>query len=259
MMKMPVLFIGHGSPINIVSNNSYTQSLAMLGRALPKPEAILVISAHWQTRNTYISCSRKPITIYDFYGFPEELYQVIYNCPGAPEKASLVQAVTNGKILSDYERGLDHAAWAVLKHMYPDANIPVMEMSLDVMKSPQGHYEMGKKLAPLRNEGILILGSGNMVHNLSKVNFEELYGDNYPWAVQCDSNMAELIVKADHASLINYQQLPNAKLAIPTNEHYLPMLYALALQEEKDTLDFTCTDMQNSSISMRSFMIDERK
>jgi len=259
MMKMPVLFIGHGSPINIVSDNSYTQSLTMLGRTLPEPQAVLVISAHWQTRSTYISCSKKPTTIYDFYGFPEELYQVTYNCPGAPEKASLVQALTNGKILGDYERGLDHAAWSVLKHMYPDANIPVMEMSLDVMKSPQDHYEMGKKFTALRNEGILILGSGNMVHNLSKVNFAQLYGDEYPWAVQCDSNMAELIVKGDHASLIDYQQLPNAKLAIPTNEHYLPMLYALALQEENDTLEFTCTDMQNGSISMRSFIIDERK
>lgn len=255
MMKMPVLFIGHGSPVNIVEDNSYTRSLVELGKSIPKPEAILVVSAHWQTRGTYITCSRAPETIYDFYGFPDELYQVTYHSPGAPEKAALVQATTEQAVGCDPERGIDHAAWAVLKHMYPQADIPVMEMSLDVMKFPRSHYELGQKLAPLRTQGVLIIGSGNIVHNLSRIDFSHLYGDTYSWAVEFDNRVAEALVKRDHAKLIAYDDLPYAAAAVPTNEHYLPMLYAAALQEEQDRLHFTCTDIQNGSISMRSFIV----
>lgn len=256
-MKMPALFIGHGSPINIIEDNSYTRSLVNLGNTLPKPEAILVVSAHWETRGTYITCSQAPETIYDFYGFPEELYKITYNPPGSPEKAALVQETASKEIDGDYNRGIDHAAWAVLKHMYPNADIPVMEMSLDVMKLPQEHYELGRKLVSLRSQGILIIGSGNIVHNLSRINFSQLYGNNYSWAVEFDKQIAEALVNHDHSSLINYDKFPYANAAAPTNEHYLPMLYVAALQEEKDVLHFTCTDMQNGSISMRSFMIDE--
>ncbi|SMC49647.1 4,5-DOPA dioxygenase extradiol [Sporomusa malonica] len=256
-MKMPVLFVGHGSPINIIEDNSYTRSLAELGKDLPRPEAILVVSAHWQTRGTYITSSQAPKTIYDFYGFPDELYEITYNAPGAPEKAALVQETTNKEIRGDSDRGIDHAAWAFLKHMYPKADFPVMEMSLDVMKAPRDHYELGKKLAPLRNQGILIIGSGNIVHNLSRINFSRLYGDNYSWAVAFDKQIAEALVNRDHSSLIEYDKLTYATAAVPTNEHYLPMLYAAALQEERDILRFTCTDMQNGSISMRSFVIED--
>lgn len=256
-MKMPALFIGHGSPINIIEDNSYTRSLVELGNNLPKPEAILVVSAHWETKGTYITCSLAPKTIYDFYGFPQELYEITYNSPGAPDKAALVQKTASKEIACDYNRGIDHAAWAVLKHMYPNADIPVMEMSLDVTKLPHEHYELGRKLVSLRSQGILIIGSGNIVHNLSRINFSQLYTETYSWAAEFDKQIAEALVNHDHSKLINYDKLPYANAAVPTNEHYLPMLYAAALQEERDILDFTCTDMQNGSISMRSFVIDE--
>lgn len=255
-MKMPVLFIGHGSPINIVEDNSYTRSLAALGKDLPKPQAILVVSAHWQTRKTYITGAQLPPTIYDFYGFPDELYRVTYPAPGSPAIAARVQAVTQEAILVDDKRGIDHAAWAVLKHMYPSADIPVLELSLDVEKSPADHYQLAKKLAPLREEGILIIGSGNIVHNLSRINFDELYGSPYPWAVRFDGLIEQLLTTHDHDRLLDYANLPDSQLAIPTDEHYLPMLYAAALQTEQDSLRFTCTDMQNGSISMRSFIIE---
>jgi 4,5-DOPA dioxygenase extradiol len=256
-MKMPVLFIGHGSPINIVEDNSYTRSLVDLGKKLPRPEVIVVVSAHWQTRGTYITAAKKPPTIYDFYGFPQALYETTYTCPGSPEQAAFVQAITQNGITCDWERGIDHAAWAVLKHMYPNADIPVLEISLDVNKSPREHYEFGKKLAALRQEGVLIIGSGNVVHNLSRIDFSQLYGNVYSWAAETDSHIAAALVNHDHSSLINYENLPYAQVAVPTNEHYLPMLYSIALQAETDKLDFTCTDMQNGSISMRSFMISE--
>jgi 4,5-DOPA dioxygenase extradiol len=258
-VKMPVLFVGHGSPMNIIADNTYTRSLTALGKTIARPKAIVVVSAHWQTRKTFVSSAKTPPTIYDFYGFPPELYREQYPCPGAPEQAEFIQTAAPGEISLDPVRGIDHAGWAVLKFMYPDADIPVIQMSLDVLKSPREHYELGKKLAALRQQGILIIGSGNMVHNLSRVNFEHLYGETYPWAVEFDRVLTELIVAGDHGSLIDYEKLPDTKLAIPTNEHYLPMLYALALKEETDTLAFTCTDIQNGSISMRGFIIDEAR
>lgn len=257
-MKMPVLFIGHGSPMNIIENNPYTRSLAALSEVLPKPKAILVVSAHWQTRNTYVTAAALPPTIYDFYGFPENLYEIQYACPGSPETAQLVQAVTGDLVRADQQRGIDHAAWAVLKHVFPQADIPVLELSLDRLKTPSQHYELGRRLAPLRDGGVLIIGSGNIVHNLAKVRFEELYGNVDSWALEFDHRVAELMTYGDHGSLINYDQLPNARWAIPTNEHYLPLLYTLALQEETDMLQFTCTDMQNGSISMRSLMLSQK-
>lgn len=257
-MKMPVLFIGHGSPMNIIENNTYTRSLAALSELLPKPKAILVVSAHWQTRNTYVTAAALPPTIYDFYGFPEELYEIKYPCPGSLEIAELVQAITGNQVRADHQRGIDHAAWAVLKHVFPQADIPVLELSLDRLKTPSQHYELGRKLAPLRDAGVLIIGSGNIVHNLAKVNFEQMYGDVDSWALEFDRRITELIAYGDHGSLINYDQLPNARWAVPTNEHYLPLLYTLALQEETDVLQFTCTDMQNGSISMRSLMLSQK-
>jgi len=254
-MKMPVVFVGHGSPMNIIADNSYTRSLHDLGRKLPRPEAVLVVSAHWQTRKTMITSSQMPPTIYDFYGFPKQLYQTKYGCPGAPEKAALVQNITQQIVRCDEKRGLDHAAWAVLVHMYPEADIPVMELSLDVELSPAEHYGLGKKLAPLRNEGILIMGSGNMVHNLSQVNFEQEAGGEYDWAVQFDRLTEELLINRDHRQLIAYEKLPGARRAIPTNEHYLPMLYSISLQEEDEALRFFCKDIQNGSIAMRSLVI----
>lgn len=255
-MKMPVVFVGHGSPMNIVADNTYTRSLTALAKTIDKPKAILIVSAHWQTRKTYITGAKALSTIYDFYGFPQELYQIQYDCPGAPEQAMVVQELMKGEVLAHPSRGIDHAGWAVLKFMYPDADVPVLQMSLDVLKTPREHYKFAKGLAALRTQGILIMGSGNIVHNLSKVNFSQLYGEPYPWAMECDQKLAELFMAGDHDRLVEYEKLPNSKLAIPTDEHYLPMLYALALQEDKDKLTFTCTDMQNGSISMRGFKLD---
>jgi len=256
-VKMPVLFVGHGSPMNIVADNHYTRSLRELSKTLPKPEAVLIVSAHWQTRTSQVTSAQIPPTIYDFYGFPPELFQARYECPGAPEKAALVQAVTQQKVRCNDQRGLDHAAWAVLIHMYPAADIPVMELSLDVELSPGAHYELGKQLAPLRDEGILILGSGNMVHNLSQINFDQTEGGEYDWAVRFDRLTEELLVAREHQGLIEYDKLPDARRAVPTNEHYLPMLYSIALQEKQESLRFFCKDIQNGSIAMRSFVIGE--
>ena len=254
-MKMPVLFVGHGSPMNIIADNHYTRSLRELGKTLPRPEAVLVVSAHWQTRQTFITCAETPQTIYDFYGFPKKLYQERYECPGAPETAARVQEITQQIVRGDDRRGLDHAAWAVLIHMYPEADVPVMELSLDVEMLPAEHYELGKKLAPLRDSGILIMGSGNMVHNLAQANFGQMEGGEYDWAVQFDRLTEELLVNREHQRLIEYENLPGARRAIPTNEHYLPMLYSIALQEETEPLRFFCQDIQNGSIAMRSFVI----
>ena len=256
-MKMPVLFIGHGSPMNIIEDNTYTRSLAKLGRTLPRPEAILVVSAHWQTLGTYVTGAAAPPTIYDFYGFPQALYRAKYDSTGSPEKAGIIHEVTGKAVSVDAARGIDHAAWAVLTHMYPAADIPVMEMSLDVKLSPQEHYAFGRRLAPLRNEGVLVIGSGNMAHNLSRIDFSEMYGKIFDWAARFDALMEELLKTRAHERLIAYEKLPDNQLAVPTNEHYLPMLYAAALQEPEETLRFCCTDIQNGSVAMRSFVIGE--
>ncbi|MBP2633048.1 MAG: ygiD [Firmicutes bacterium] len=257
-MKMPALFIGHGSPMNIIEENNYTRSLTRLGKNLPKPAVILVVSAHWQTRGTYITTAELPSTIYDFYGFPEKLYQETYPCIGSLKIAKRVQELMQGEVTGDVARGIDHAGWAVLKHMYPEADIPTLQLSLDVRKSPQEHYELGKKFVQLRKEGVLIIGSGNIVHNLSQLDFSSMYATEvYPWAANFDQTVAELLVKHDHASLIGYENLPYANIAVPTNEHYLPMLYTIAMQAENEKLQFICTDIQNGSIAMRSFMIGD--
>ncbi|MDF2565308.1 MAG: ygiD [Massilibacillus sp.] len=257
-MKMPALFIGHGSPMNIIEENNYTRSLMSLGNNLPKPAAILVVSAHWQTRGTYITSAELPPTIYDFYGFPEELYQESYPCPGSLKIARRVQDLMQTEVSGDSTRGIDHAGWAVLKHMYPQADIPTLQLSLDVRRSPQEHYELGKNFVRLREEGVLIIGSGNIVHNLSQLDFSSMYGAKvYPWAAAFDKTIAELLVNHDHASLIAYENLPYANISLPTNEHYLPMLYTIAMQAEHEKLRFICTDIQNGSIAMRSFMISD--
>jgi 4,5-DOPA dioxygenase extradiol len=222
---------------------------------LPRPEAVLVVSAHWQTRGTRITSARIPPTIYDFYGFPEQLYQVKYECPGAPEKAALVQKIAQQSVHCDDKRGLDHAAWAVMVHMYPEADVPVLELSLDVELSAGEHFELGKQLAPLRDKGILIMGSGNIVHNLSQANFEQTEGGEYDWAVQFDQQMKGLLLSREYEKLIKYEELPDARRAIPTNEHYLPMLYSISLQEEKEPLRFFCEEIQNGSVSMRGFVV----
>jgi 4,5-DOPA dioxygenase extradiol len=261
--RMPVLFIGHGSPMNMVQVNPYTRSLEELGKVLPRPEAIMVISAHWLTRGTAVTCTARPGMIYDFYGFPEELYRVTYPCDGAPGCARRVTGLegTGGPIRCDTAWGIDHASYAVLRHMFPGADIPVFEMSLDYLfsdwnpKPVRYHYDLGKRLRDLRERGVLIIGSGNMVHNLGLID----YRTDAPvavWAVAADAWMRSRLVAGDHDSLIdavNKQEW--AVRAVPTLDHYLPMIYALSLQEDEEPLRFTHEGFQNGSISMRGFRI----
>lgn len=251
---MPVLFVGHGSPMNILAKNNYTASLSKLGQSLPRPAAILVISAHWQTKGTRVSCAVVPETVYDFYGFPQELYALRYPCPGSPAAAEAVVAAGGGSIVCDDTRGIDHAAWAVLHHMYPRADIPVAELSLDYTLSAQSHYDLAKILLPLRRQQILIIGSGNIVHNLRTADFADLDAPAYPWATQFDQHVRHALETDNTAALIHYSRLPHADLAVPTNEHYLPLLYTLALKTPEDTLCFPHEGIQNGSVSMRSLL-----
>jgi 4,5-DOPA dioxygenase extradiol len=259
---MPVLFIGHGSPMNIIANNDYTKSLVKTAKQLPKPKAILVISAHWLTNGTYVTCTNNPKTIYDFYGFPDELYDLSYPSPGAQEKAELTIKIVKKTQIKCGEWGLDHAAWAVLRHMYPEAEIPVFEMSLDYSpyndwnsKPLDYHYKLASELMPLREKGILIIGSGNIVHNLGIVDFE-VDAEPFDWAVKLDEVVKQNLVSGNHNLLINYKELgKEAMYGVPTLDHYLPMIYALGLQRKEDKLKFIHEGFQNGSISMRAFQI----
>jgi 4,5-DOPA dioxygenase extradiol len=264
LMKMPVLFIGHGSPENIILKNSFTRRMAELGKELPKPRAILVVSAHWLTDGTYVTCVEKPKTIYDFYGFPDELYRLSYPSPGSPEVARLITGL--GKkpgIRCDNSWGLDHAAWAILRHIYPEADIPVIELSLDYSpyngwnrQTLQYYYEMAKQLSPLREKGILIIGSGNIVHNLRVVDMMNMDAQPYDWAVEFDERVKRDLLERNHKDLLDCQNMSRAtSLAVPTLDHYLPMIFAIGLQENGDELEFLHEGFQNRSVSMRCFKV----
>jgi 4,5-DOPA dioxygenase extradiol len=261
--KMPVLFIGHGSPLNIILDNDFTRSLSELGRRLPRPKAVLVISAHWLADGTYVGCMGRPKTIHDFYGFPRELYRMAYSSPGSPDEARFVtQLVRKVPVKCSMEWGLDHGAWAVLKHLYPQADIPVFEMSLDYTfndwrpKPIQYHYDLAKELAELRNRGVLIIGSGNIVHNLGLLDFSNIEADPVPWAREFDEQVKERLLSGNDPDLIRYASLGrSSSLAVPTLDHYLPMIYAVALREKNDPLTFTHEGFQYASISMRCFQI----
>jgi len=261
--KMPVLFIGHGSPLNIILNNNYTEDLAALGSVLPKPKAIMVVSAHWLTSGTHVTCMERPRTIHDFYGFPDELYNIRYAGPGSPSEARFVtESVRKTKVGCNSDWGLDHASWAVLKHMYPRADIPVFEMSLDYTfnewhpKPIQYHYDLAKELAELRTRGVLIIGSGNIVHNLGMIDFENIDADVFEWAKDFDEKVKANLLSGNHKDLIHYRNMGKASsLAVPTLDHYLPMIYTIALQEKNEPLTFIHEGFQNGSISMRCFRI----
>ena len=261
--KMPVLFIGHGSPMNIILDNTFTRSLAAFGKSLPKPGAIMVVSPHWLTNGTFVTCAEKPRMIYDFYGFPEELYEKTYSCPGSPAEAEFATGVVHKtKVGCDLNWGLDHASWAVLRHLYPDADIPVFEMSLDYSfndwhpKSLQYHYDLAAELGELRNRGVLIIGSGNIVHNLRQIDFENVDAAPYAWAQEFDEQVKQHLLRREHAELIQYRNNGKASaLAVPTLDHYLPMIYAIALQEKGEPITFFHEGFQYGSISMRCFQI----
>ena len=259
---MPALFIGHGSPMNAIANNDYTKSLTNLGRGLPKPNAILVVSAHWLTQGTYSTCMEKPRTIHDFYGFPDELYSIEYPSPGAPNYAKIATKLSNGQIRCDNEWGLDHASWSVLRHMYPKADIPVFELSLDYSfnewqsKPLRYHYRLASQLAELRTEGVLIIGSGNIVHNLRVIDFENVDAEPYDWAVEFDEKIKNDLIHENHGALLDCESKGiSTSYAVPTLDHYLPMIYVVALQAKNEPLKFIYEGFQNRSISMRSFQI----
>ena len=263
-MKMPVLFIGHGSPMNIIADNDFMRSLAKLGKDLPKPRAILVISAHWLTEGTFVTCEEKPKTIHDFGGFPGELYRIHYPSPGSPADARLItETVKHTAVKCSTEWGLDHASWAILKHIYPKADIPVMEMSLDYSpyngwdrKTLRYYYDLAKQLDFLREKNILIIGSGNIVHNLRIADFENTDAEPYDWAVEFDEKIKRALLERNHNELLDCQSLSRATaLSVPTLDHYLPMIFAVALQGKDDALAFIFEGFQNASVSMRCFKI----
>ncbi len=256
--KMPVLFMGHGSPMNAIEENEFVRGFRDVSSGIEKPHAILVVSAHWQTRGSRVTAMEHPATIHDFGGFPRELYEVEYPAPGSPELAKEIQGIAKGsEIHLDDKWGLDHGAWTVIRHMYPAADIPVIQLSLDYYKSPQEHYDLAKELAKLRNKGILIVGSGNLIHNLGMIHWQKLNENfGYDWAHEANDRMKKFILEGNHKELINYSKQGKAfDLAIPTPEHYLPLLYALALQDNKDELSIFNDEAVGGSVSMTSVKI----
>jgi len=258
--KMPVLFLGHGSPMNAIEENEFVRGWRMIGKTLPKPNAVLCISAHWETKGTFVTAMEKPKTIHDFGGFPKELYEVQYPAPGSPELAKEIKNnIQKTEVGLDTTWGLDHGAWSVVKHLYPDADVPVIQLSLDYQQSPQYHYELAKELGSLRKKGVLIVGSGNMVHNLGMVDWRRLNEVNYSydWASEASEKMKKFILSGNHNNLINYQsQGKEFSLSIPTPEHYLPLLYALALKEENDEVSLFNDKAVGGSLTMTSVKIE---
>jgi 4,5-DOPA dioxygenase extradiol len=256
---MPILFVGHGSPMNAVEDNEFVQSWRETGKSMPKPTAILCVSAHWETRGTFVTTMAKPTTIHDFGGFPQKLYEVQYPAPGHPELAKQIKSIINKTDVGlDEKWGFDHGCWSVLNRMYPDADIPVVQLSLDYSKPAEYHYELARELSSLRKKGVLILGSGNMVHNLRLVDWNNLDipGIGYDWAIEANEKMKKLILSDDHKALIDYKsQGETFDLAIPTPEHFLPLLYVLALKEENEKVSFFNDKAVGGSLTMTSVRI----
>jgi len=259
--KMPVLFLGHGSPMNAIEENEFVAGFRNIAKSIPKPNAILCVSAHWETKGTFVTAMEQPKTIHDFGGFPKALYDVQYPAPGSPELANETKSlITKVNIELDQKWGLDHGAWSVIKHMYPAADVPVIQMSLDYYQTPQYHYDLMKELAALRKKGVLIIGSGNMVHNLHEVAWDKFDADNFAfdWAVEASEKMKMYILNGDHKNLINYRcHGPAFELAIPTPEHYLPLLYAMALKEENEEVHLFNDKAVAGSLTMTSVKIGE--
>jgi len=256
--KMPVLFIGHGNPMNAIEENSYHKSWQKLGKALPHPQAILCISAHWLTYNkAMVTAMEHPKTIHDFGGFPKKLFEQEYPAPGSPKLAKLTSdIVTSTPIDLDNSWGLDHGTWSVLLPMYPAADIPVYQLSIDYYKPPTYHYEIGKQLSELRNKGVLIIGSGNLVHNLQQIDWDG--GSKvYDWALEFDSKFTDWLTKGDHQSMLKYRELlgNTATMAHPSNDHLLPLFYTLGLQQKNEKITFFNEQFDMASISMRSMLI----
>ena len=255
--KMPVLFIGHGSPMNALEDNEFTLGWRNLSTKIPRPKAILCVSAHWLTRGTYVTAAPKPKTIHDFGGFPKALFDVQYPAPGDPELAqSIADGISKTKAGLDTEWGFDHGSWSVVKPMYPKADIPLLQLSIDYYQPGQYHYELAKALASLRKKGVLIIGSGNMVHNLGMADFSQTKGGGYDWAIEINEVFKKLILDGNHAPLQAYKSLGKAAdLAIPTPDHYYPLLYSLALQEKNEEVAIFNDKAVAGSLTMTSVRI----
>ncbi len=256
VIKLPALFVGHGSPMNAIEDNEFSQTWSKFGREIPKPKAVLVISAHWLTNGTFVTAMEQPRTIHDFGGFPQELFDVQYPAKGSPELATeTAKLITSTNVGLDHEWGLDHGTWSIVKHMYPDANIPVLQLSIDYNKPAQYHYDLAQQLKSLRSKGVLLIGSGNMVHNLRMVAWDKLQEAEYgfDWAIEMNSIFKDKISNRDFNSLIHYEKLgAAAKLAIPTPDHYYPLIYSLALQDKEDEITFFNDKLVGGSLNMTS-------
>lgn len=260
--QMPVLFLGHGSPMYAIEVNEFSRKWDELGNTLPTPNAILCISAHWETKGTFVTAMQKPATIHDFGGFPQVLFDVQYPAPGSPGLARETKnIITKAEIGLDEKWGLDHGCWSVIRHLYPNADIPIIQLSLDYYQTPQYHYDLANELSSLRKKGVLIIGSGNMVHNLGLVAWDKLnsVGYGFDWAIEANEKMKKYILSDDHKQLINFRSQGKAyDLAIPTPEHYLPLLYSLALKEDDEKVTLFSDKIVAGSLSMTSLIIDKR-
>ncbi len=256
--RMPALFVGHGNPMNALYDNAFTRSLASVGKAIGElePRAVLVISAHWLSRGTQVSVTPHPGTIHDFGGFPDELYGIQYPAPGAPAEAREARRLlAHYAAEEDARRGLDHGAWTILRHMFPAAALPTFQVSIDYLRPPEHHYALARELQLLREKGVLIIGSGNIVHNLQLVDFAD-EAKPYDWAIEFDELLKSRLQARDYSGLVDYPSLGSgARLAVPTNDHYLPMLYTLGVSASGEELTFFHEEIQNASISMRCFQL----
>jgi 4,5-DOPA dioxygenase extradiol len=255
--RLPAIFLGHGNPMNALAHNRYTAAWQRIGETMPRPKAILAISAHWYLPGSAVTAVTAPRTIHDFGGFPRELYAVQYSAPGDPALARRVQGLLAPvSVGMDHAWGLDHGTWSVLRHVYPAADVPVVQLSIDETKAAAFHFEIGRRLAPLRDEGVLIIGSGNLVHNLHAYAWGGEPRDPYDWAVRFENAVRERMLAGDFAPLVNYDTLgPDAALSIPTPEHYLPLLYVLATRQGSESVRFPVEGVDGGSISMLAVQV----
>ena len=254
---MPTLFIGHGSPMNGIENNEFSESWVDLAKHIPVPKAVLVVSAHWYTHGTFVTAMDFPGTIHDFGGFPQALFDVQYPAPSNQKLAAEIPGLIHSTPVGlDHDWGLDHGTWTVVRHMYPNADIPVLQLSIDYTKSPEQHYEIAKEIYALRKKGVLVIGSGNMVHNLRMLSWEMINGGGYDWAIEMNDKFKNLIANGDHKPLINYRNLgTDAMLAIPTPEHYLPLIYTLGMKNDKEEVSFFNDKAVGGSLTMTSVLV----
>jgi 4,5-DOPA dioxygenase extradiol len=250
--SMPAIFFGHGNPMNALSENAYTEGWAAIGKSIPRPRAVLAVSAHWYIPATAVSANQAPPTIHDFGGFPRKLFEVVYPAPGSPELADRVrELVMPDAARLDESWGFDHGTWSVLTHVFPKAEIPVVQLSIDKTKPPQYHYEIGARLAPLRDEGVLIIGSGNIVHNLHSYAWGKEGVAPYDWAVRFERQARKMLVDGRDESLVDYESMGrDAMLSIPTPDHYLPLLYVIAARRKGEAVDFPVEGVDGGSVSM---------